>query len=235
MNVNESNFSEDVQMLKQSVSAMIGFVILAGALAAAVGAEESAAKTDAGFEPLFNGKDLTGWEGDTKIWVVENGEIVGKSPGLKYNDFLATTQRYGDFVLKFKFRLVNTSGEANSGMQFRSERVPPPSHEVAGYQADVGQHYWGCLYDESRRNRVLVQPNKDELEKALHRDDWNEYVIACEGDHITLTLNGMVTADYTETEPAEKIARNGIFALQIHAGGPMEIHAKDLTIKKISK
>ena len=57
---------------------------------------------------LFNGKDLTGWEGDAKLWSAENGEIVGRSPGLKYNDFLASTERFGDFVLKFRFRLVNT-------------------------------------------------------------------------------------------------------------------------------
>src|SRR4051812_11499485 len=88
-----------------------------------------APKTEEGYEPLFNGKDLSGWEGDTKLWVVENGEIVGKSPGLKYNDFLATTQRFDNFVLKFSFKLINTKGDANSGMQFRSERVPN-SHEL---------------------------------------------------------------------------------------------------------
>jgi hypothetical protein len=190
------------------------------------------APLEAGFEPLFNGKDLTGWEGDAKLWFAENGEIVGKSPGIKQNEFLATKERYGDFVLKFKFRVVNTSGQANSGMQFRSERVPNSS-EVSGYQADVGQQYWGCLYDESRRNKVLVKPPADELEKVLKRDDWNEYIITCKGDHITLELNGYKTVDYTETEPPDKIARGGIFALQIHQGGPMEIHAKDIVIKKL--
>ena len=189
---------------------------------------------DAGFEPLFNGKDLTNWEGDTKLWMVENGELVGKSPGIKYNDFLGSTATYGDFILKFTFKLVNTSGEANSGMQFRSKRVPN-SHEVSGYQADVGQGYWGCLYDEARRNKVLVKPPAEELEKNLHRDGWNEYIIECRGDHITETLNGYKTVDYTETEPADKIARNGIFALQIHAGGPMEVHVKEILIKKLDE
>lgn len=185
-----------------------------------------------GFQPLFNGKDLTGWEGDTTLWFAENGEIVGKSPGIKRNEFLATKDRYGDLILKFKFRVVNTSGQANSGMQFRSERVPNSS-EVSGYQADVGQQYWGCLYDESRRKKVLVQAPKDELEKVLKRDGWNEYVITCKGAHITLELNGLKTVDYTEAEPPDKIARSGIFALQIHAGGPMEIHAKDILIKPL--
>ena len=185
-----------------------------------------------GFKPLFNGRDLTGWEGDPKLWFAENGEIVGKSPGIQRNEFLATTSRHGDFILKFKFRVVNTSGQANSGMQFRSERVPHSS-EVAGYQADVGQQYWGCLYDEARRNKVLVNPPKAELEKVLHRDGWNEYFITCQRDHIILELNGLKTVDYIETEPADKIARSGLFALQIHQGGPMEIHAKDIWVKKL--
>ena len=74
------------------------------------------AQPDDGFVPLFNGHDLTGWEGNKDLWSVENGEIVGKSPGIKKNEFLATTASYGDFVMKFKFRIVNTSGQANSGM-----------------------------------------------------------------------------------------------------------------------
>src|SRR2546421_6782654 len=81
------------------------------------------AHPDDGFVPLFNGKDLTGWEGDTSLFMVENGEIVGKSPGIKKNEFLATTDSYGDFVMKYKFRIVNTSGQANSGMMFRSKRI----------------------------------------------------------------------------------------------------------------
>lgn len=192
------------------------------------------AQPDDGFVPLFNGHDLTGWEGNKELWSVENGEIVGKSPGIKKNEFLSTTASYGDFVMKYKFRIVNTSGQANSGMQFRSSRVPN-STEMYGYQADVGQQYWGCLYDESRRKKVLVQPDKEALEKVLHRDGWNEYVITCQGDHVMLELNGLKTADWTETEPADKVAREGMFGLQIHAGGPMEVHAKDLVIKVLKK
>lgn len=200
-------------------------------LIAGIRAAEDAAP-DVGFQPLFNGKDLTGWEGNTKLWSAENGEIVGKSPGISANEFLATNASYGDFVMKYKFRLVNTSGQANSGMQFRSQRVPN-STEVAGYQADVGQDYWGGLYDESRRNKTLVKPPKDEIERAIHRDGWNEYVITAQGPHIILEINGYKCVDYTEPEPVDKIPREGIFALQIHAGGPMEIHAKDLLIKRL--
>lgn len=184
-----------------------------------------------GFKPLFNGKDLTGWEGDDKLWIVENGEIVGKSPGIKKNEFLASTESYGDFIMIFKFKVVdNPKGDANSGMQFRSKRVPN-SREMYGYQADVGQGYWGCIYDESRRNKVLMKPKKEDLDKAVKKEDWNEYKITCDGAHIVLELNGVVMCDYTEAEPPEKAERTGYFGLQVHAGGPMEIHMKDAYIK----
>ncbi len=214
--------------MKKSIILIASIAVLL--LIAFIRAEDAA--PDAGFEPMFNGKDLTGWEGNLKLWSAENGEIVGKSPGIHQNEFLATTASYGDFVMKFKFRLVNTSGQANSGMQFRSKRVPN-STEVSGYQADVGQDYWGGLYDESRRNKTLVKPPKDEIEKAIHRDGWNEYVITAQGPHIIQEINGYKCVDYTEPEPADQIPREGICALQIHAGGPMEIHAKDLFIKKL--
>ncbi len=213
----------------------IAFSVGCFAMLLAIGglrAADDAASANFGFEPMFIGKDLKGWEGDTKLWSAENGEIVGKSPGVPLNQFLATTGTYRDFVMKFKFRIVNTSGQANSGMQFRSKRVPN-STELSGYQADVGQDYWGCLYDESRRNKVLVRPPKEELEKAIHRDGWNEYVITAQGPHITLEINGYMSVDYTEPEPEDKIARAGVFALQIHAGGPMEVHAKDLMFKRL--
>ena len=212
---------------------------LACGIAAAEDKKEEAPPADspleAGYERLFNGKDLTGWEGDTKLWVVEDGLLIGRSPGLKYNDFLATKEKYDNFIMKYKFKLVNNpKGDANSGCQFRSKRVAN-SHELYGYQADVGQGYWGCIYDESRRNKVLVKPSKEDFDKAVKLDGWNEYVITCDGDHITLELNGVKTADWTETEPADKVDRSGVFALQIHAGGPMEIRTKDIRIKKLEK
>jgi hypothetical protein len=211
----------------------VGMVCVLAALvlgAARARAEEPAADAE-GFVPMFNGKDLTGWEGNDKLWFAENGEVVGKSPGIKKNEFLASTADYGDFVMKFSFRIVNNpSGDANSGMQFRSQRVPN-STEMSGYQADVGQGYWGCLYDESRRRKVLVKPSPEDFAKAVNKDGWNDYTISCKGTHIELTLNGVVTAVWDEPEPEDKAARTGKFGLQIHAGGPMEVHVKNARIK----
>jgi len=180
-----------------------------------------------GFKPLFNGANLEGWDVDTKeLWSVRDGMIVGSSPGLKYNDFLRTRRNYKDFTLKLKFRLID--GKGNSGVQFRSKPVPG-SHEVSGYQADIGQQYWGCLYDESRRKKVLVQASAESL-AGLDKSGWNEYVITARGNHITLELNGKKTVDYTEQEPG--IEQTGFIALQVHGGPPMQVQFKDIEIKE---
>ncbi len=183
---------------------------------------------EAGFQPLFNGKDLDGWEVDTPgIWSVRDGMIVGKTSGLDHNDFLRTRRHYANFELRLSFRLLNGSG--NSGVQFRSKPVPG-SHEVAGFQADIGQQYWGCLYDESRRNKILVQAPADAL-TGLKRDGWNQYTLMAHRDHIILELNGVRTVDYAEKEPG--IDGSGIIALQVHGGPPMEVQFKDIRIREL--
>jgi poly(3-hydroxybutyrate) depolymerase/prenyltransferase beta subunit len=190
-----------------------------------LGGEPAVVET-AGFRPLFNGSDLSGWEGDTSLWSARDGVLVGTSKGLKHNDFLATTDSYGSFVLKLTFRLAR--GEGNSGIQFRSVRVP--NHEMSGFQADVGENFWGCLYDESRRNRVLV-PAAPAALKALHADAWNQYTIDAKGDDMRLALNGVNSVTYHEADPA--IAHEGKFAVQMHAGGPMTVEFKDIYIQAL--
>jgi hypothetical protein len=180
-----------------------------------------------GFEPLFNGKNLDGWVQDTPgIWSVRDGMIVGKSSGLKHNEFLRTRKTYKDFTLKLSFRLVNGSG--NSGIQFRSRPVPN-SHEVSGYQADIGETYWGCLYDESRRRKVLVQASPASL-AGLYEDGWNDYVISAKGNHITLDLNGFRTVEYLEPEHGMDVP--GLIALQVHGGPGLEVQFKNIRIRE---
>jgi hypothetical protein len=118
-------------------------------------------------------------------------------------------------------------GKGNSGVQFRSKPVPN-SHEVSGYQADIGEKYWGCLYDESRRKKVLVQATPESLAKVDYTG-WNEYVITARGTHITLELNGVRTVDYEEKEPG--IEKTGFIALQIHGGPPIEVQFKEIEIE----
>lgn len=188
-----------------------------------------AQQPEEGFVSIFNGKDLKGWEGDLKLWKVVNGNLVGDSPGIKQNEFLATEKTYSDFELRLEFKLHN--GVGNTGIQFRSIR-DPKSSAVSGYQADVGEKYWGCLYDEHRRNKVLVQASP-ELEKSLKKDDWNTYLIRAEGDHITLKVNGVTTVDYKELD--DQIARSGIIAVQVHSGGPLKVEFRNLRIKELQK
>jgi hypothetical protein len=181
----------------------------------------------AGPEALFDGKTLQGWEGETaKTWRVENGEIVAGAPDAKAprNEFLATTRSYGNFDLSLQFK----RGKNNGGVQFRSQRVPN-HHEVSGYQADLAPGLDGGLYDESRRNRFLSRP-APELIAHISPDEWHRYRIRAEGDRIRLWIDGVLTVDYAETDPA--IPREGIIALQIH-GGATEIRYKDVVLEEL--
>ena len=184
------------------------------------------------FTPIFNGKDLGEWQGKAGVFRVEDGAIVGgslKEP-LAQNEFLTSEKRYGNFELRLKFRVQGDLSKANAGVQIRSERIPN-HHEMIGYQADIGAGYWGCLYDESRRNKVLAKPDKDAVADVLKPDGWNDYRIRCEGKRIQLWLNGLQTVDYTEADA--DIPESGLIGLQVHSGPPMEIRYKDIEILEL--
>ena len=125
--------------------------------------------------PLFDGKSFAGWEGNLQAFRIQDGAIVGGQldKPVPRNEYLCTTKVYRDFELRLKFKLRGEN--VNAGVQFRSQRVPG-TNEMIGYQADMGQHYWGCLYDE-RRHKLLAGPTKEEQQKLIRRDDWNDYVI----------------------------------------------------------
>jgi len=184
--------------------------------------------------PLFDGRTFSGWEGDTqKSFRIEDGAIVGgnlKEP-IPRNEFLCTTRPFADFVLCLECKLV---GPGNAGIQVRSQRVPH-HHEVSGFQADMSAGadggYWGCLYDESRRNKMLARPAREIILQALKPDDWNRYEIRCEGPRIRLSINGVQTVDYTETD--DKIPATGLIGLQIHGGPPSEAWYRNITIEEL--
>lgn len=181
---------------------------------------------------LFDGKTLDGWEGKPGLWRVENGVIIGGSlkETIRENEFLATTRRFTNFVFHTQFKLTGT-GFVNSGVQMRSERVPGNS-EMAGYQCDLGDpNWWGSLYDESRRNKVLAWSDLASIEKRLKRNDWNDYVIRADGNHITTWLNGIVGVDYFELD--DSIIGSGKIGFQIHGGGATEASFKEITIEEL--
>ena len=170
-------------------------------------------------QTFFNGKDLTGWDGNPKLWKVEEGEVVGKSPGLKRNEFLIGHLLVGDFRLTCQVKLTPNAG--NSGIQFRSEALP--GGEVKGYQADIGAGWWGKLYEENGRG-ILA---KDGGEVHVKPGAWNRYEVVAVGSRIRLSINGKLCADIDDPPGA----RRGIFALQLHSGGPFEVRFKDLKLE----
>jgi hypothetical protein len=183
---------------------------------------------------LFDGHSFVGWEGDTaKTWRVENGCIVAGSLTEKQgrNEFLATQASYGDFELTLEFKITagaGVKGMINAGVQIRSERIPD-HHEMIGYQADIGDpKYWGALYDESRRKKILAEVDMAKLEPSLKRGDWNSYRIRCQGPRIQLFINDVQTVDYTEED--KTIPLVGKIALQIHSGGPTLVQYRNLRL-----
>ncbi len=182
------------------------------------------------FVSIFDGKTFSGWEGNLKVFRIENGVIVGGSLlcPLAKNEFLCTRKVYGDFELHLKIKLRGRG--ANGGIQFCSHRIPE-NNEVIGYQADLAEKCWGCLYDESRRNRVLAGPPEADRKILIREEDWNDYVVRCEGRRIQLWLNGQQTVNYTESDLS--VPRIGIIALQIHGGPASEAWYKDIRIREL--
>jgi hypothetical protein len=183
------------------------------------------------FKPLFDGKSFAGWEGNLDHFRIEDDAIVAgtfKKP-IERNEFLCTEREYGDFELRLEFKLLG--GEAaNAGVQFRTKRIPN-HHEVSGYQADMGDGWWGSLYDESRRNKILAKADEKLIAKILKRDDWNEYRIRAVGPHIQLWINGEQTVDYVEKDA--DIAPSGVIAVQIHSGPPSEAWYRKIELREL--
>lgn len=167
---------------------------------------------------FFNGNDLTGWRGDTALWSVENGEIVGVSPGLEHNQFLISELAVEDFTLTFDVKL--DPNEGNSGVQFRS--VPIAGGEMKGYQADIGAGWWGKLYEEN--GRALLWDKSGE--KHVRPGEWNSYEITASGHKILTRINGQTCVDLEDPEGALR----GVIGLQIHSGGPMKVRFRNLKL-----
>ncbi|PQO43038.1 PVC-type heme-binding CxxCH protein [Blastopirellula marina] len=169
---------------------------------------------------FFNGRDLTGWNGDPNLWSVENGEIVGKTAtGIKANAFLISDLAARDFRLTLEIRLAKNEG--NSGVQFRSAALPGGS--VKGYQADVGAGWWGKLYEEHGRGLLWDKSGEEHLKP----DQWNQYEIVARGDHVQTFLNGKPCVDLHDAKGASQ----GIFALQLHSGRPTEVRFRNLKLE----
>lgn len=183
-----------------------------------------AADAEKGFKPIFDGKTLKGWDGDPRLWSVKDGELIGSSEGNKLtgNTFLIYRDaQFSDFILRAKVKLRNH----NSGIQFRSEELP--NWVVKGYQADMAQGaWWGSVYEEKGTRGVMVNGWKGKAETVVKATDWNDVEIYCKGEQIRITINGLVTAELKDS-----VKLDGIVALQLHAGPPMEVRFKDIRVQ----
>jgi uncharacterized protein (TIGR03067 family) len=215
--------------------------------------------SEQGFESIFNGKDLAGWDGHPKLWFVKDGTITGQTTAenpAKRNTFLVWTNgTVGDFELRCSFKLTpnNSQGFANSGVQFRSKVVDPSYWVVNGYQADMeaGPNYTGTLYEEgSPRGTMAGRGEKvvwtkdckkqaagslggaEELQAAIKHGDWNDYDIIAEGNHLREYVNGKAMVDVID-DCEERRAMTGVLALQLHAGPSMTVQFKNLRLKKL--
>jgi hypothetical protein len=231
----------------------MGGVLLVWACAAALGAP----RTEPGFASLFNGRDLTGWEGNPALWSVQDGVITGVTRAdtkLSHNTFLVYTGAvFGDFELRLSYRIVN----GNSGIQYRSKVLKQGTFGpvVGGYQADfeAGQTYSGILYEEQGRG-ILAQRgqktvirevdgktqvqvtgqvgNSEEIQAAIRPEDWNDYVVIAKGNRLQHFINSKATVDVVD-EQVSKAAATGTLALQIHVGPPMTVQFRDVRIRKL--
>ncbi|MBL9180790.1 MAG: DUF1080 domain-containing protein, partial [Verrucomicrobiaceae bacterium] len=185
---------------------------------------------------LFDGKTLDGWEFDPAIWRVEDGVITGGSTTekIKKNDFISTKKSFQNFELKLKIKVSGDpkTGMLNSGIQIRSVRAEHGA--MSGYQVDCGAGWFGKIYDEHRRNKVIWAPTPEQqaaLDKAVDVFGWNEYRIRAEGPHIQTWINGVHCMDFTEADP--NIALDGVIAPQVHSGGACLVQVKDVTIEEL--
>ncbi|MCL2622743.1 MAG: DUF1080 domain-containing protein, partial [Planctomycetaceae bacterium] len=187
--------------------------------------------------PIFDGKTFDGWEfRDNEQWFrIEDGAIVGGTleESIPHNEFLTSVKEYGDFTLRIECKAIGAG--CNGGVQFRSFRHSADSNipnEMIGYQADMTDDaaYWGAIYDESRRNRFIAEPDRALIDSIFRPNDWNEYEIVCKGNNIKLYLNGTLTVDYTETDA--NIPARGFIGLQIHSGPPSETWYRNIRIEE---
>ena len=184
--------------------------------------------------------DPDNWEGRKDIWTVDKGTITGETKeDPKYNTFLCSKKKYGDFELTCKVTL--TDGVGNSGFQVRSARIDKEKDEkpfrVSGPQVDIGKGYWGSLYGEGVGG-MMKESGADKIKKAVKEKEENEYKITVKGDKFTVVVNGetMVDDEFAKTPDKKETAKEGIIALQIHGGYPkMKVVFSDIKFTDLSK
>ena len=207
---------------------------------------------EAGFEPIFDGKTLSGWEGDSTYWRVEDGALVGEvTPEtlLEQNSFIiwrgGTTE---DFELKVEYRV---SAEGNSGINYRSIEVPEQKWALKGYQADIdGAGRWtGQIYEERGRTFLASRGqftevtddgtptiraslgDSTEILSYVEKEDWNEYHLIVRGNVLIHIINNRIMSMSVDNDPEQRRSE-GLLGVQVHVGPPMKIEYRNFRLKR---
>jgi hypothetical protein len=177
-----------------------------------------------GWKSLFDGKTLNGWIYEKGYWEVRDGAIVGDKKGsTPHHHYMFSDQDYSDFALHLD---VKMSGY-NSGV---CTRIQPKSFDdVPGYQVDMGDGFWGCLWDEHHRQKKIFDFPKEQAEKIVRKDDWNHYYVRMEGPHIQIYLNGVKTAEGDDPDGFP----SGPLGFQLCHGGNTVASFKNIYVKPL--
>jgi hypothetical protein len=219
----------------------------------ALARDAAGALLEEGFVPLFNGADLTGWEGDPRIWSVAEGAIAGRTTEevrVRENDFLIWKGGQPEsFDLRLRFKLVG----GNSGIYFHAERRLPggAGEPLVGPQADISAdgRWTGVLMEYTKREVLAERGEKVHIDSAGKREvigqvgdpaqllavvkggEWNDYRVIVDRERVLLEINGVVMCDVTDRDPRR--TPRGHLALQVHTGPPMTVQFKDLYLKEL--
>lgn len=215
--------------------------------------EALAIEDHTGFDSLFDGKTLKGWDGDPQFWRAENDTIIGESSAekpVKVNTFLIYRgSQPGDFELKVDLKMNST----NTGIQYRSIELPDVGKWILkGYQADMdfNNQFTGLLYEE--RGRAFLAPrgqmvhvgpgnkkrvianlrNPDDLKATIKVNDWNTYHIIARGNRLTHIINGHLFSEAIDDDPAGR-SMGGLLGFQMHVGPPMKLELRNIYLKNL--
>ena len=227
------------------------------ALVFAFAGQALAADAGKGFKSIFDGKTLKGWNGDPKFWSVQDGAITGKTTKenpTKGNTFIIWEGKTGNFDLRLDYKIIG----GNSGIQYRSFKADGPDEwRIGGYQADfeAGDTFSGICYGERFRGILSLRGKKTiltvgddgklkkevedfakdaDIAKAIKKEDWNSYRIVARNFNLTHYINGVKTTQVIDRDRKTRRAE-GLLALQLHAGPPMNVQVKNIRIKELPK
>jgi hypothetical protein len=193
----------------------------------------SPASVSGDYQALFNGRDLSGWEGDPRIWSVKDNLIIGRASrgisGSQTNAHLFWREQVGNFELQFSFKLEG----GNAGVVYRARRLE--NWDAGGYQFPIWINYSGGLIDSGwdRPRRDLARVTKSQT-KLFRENDWNEAAIIAQDYHLIHRLNGVIVCNVTDTEESRRIA-SGLLALKCRPGEYTDttVYFKDIRLRKL--